>query len=198
LSDPYAAGSSVNTDSKTSAHGSSNLSTSFYITTLTKLQEEKKTYTEKLENARGDDIFKYLLLIDASALESYVVQTRIQAKESFQNSKYIAIAGFALIAIGISLGIASNFVGVSTLDAAYLASLAGILTEFISGTFFYLYNRTLQQLNLFHQRMLASKQIATSLLANSLIEDKGKRDDSKAELSKLLMSNSTNREQPEG
>ena len=198
MSDPYAAGSSVSTESRTSAHGLKNLSASFYINTLNKLQEEKKTYAEKFEKAQGDDIFKYLLLMDASMLESYVVQTRIQAKESFQNSKHIAVAGFALIAIGISLGIASKFMGVSTLDAAYLASLAGILTEFISGTFFYLHNRTLQQLNLFHQRMLTSKQIATSLLANSLIEDKSKRDDSKAELSKLLMSNSTHREQPEG
>jgi len=166
----------------------------YFISTLNKVREEKKTYTEKLETAKDYDVFKYLLLIDTAALEGYNAQTRLQAQESFRVSKYVAVVGFVLIAIGIGLGISSNFIGKSAIDAAYLASLAGILTEFISGVFFYLYNRTLQQLNRFHNSMLESKMTITSFLANSLIEDKNKRDDSNAELSKLLITKLTNKE----
>jgi hypothetical protein len=82
----------------------------------------------------------------------------------------------------------------TAINAAYLASLAGMLTEFISGVFFYLFNRTLQQMNLFHDKMLASRQVVMSFLANTLIEDRNKRDDSKAELSKLLMPGSAKKE----
>lgn len=169
--------------------GRPNIRASIYHA-YTKAQQDKKSYTDKLEETEGDDIFKYLLLIDTSALDGYVNQTRLQAEQSFQLSKYVAIVGFVLISIGIVLGIYSSYMGRNGLEAAYLASLAGILTEFISGVFFYLYNRTLQQLNLFHDKMLSSKQMIMSFLANSLVEDDVKRDDSKVELSKMLMSSS--------
>ncbi|MFB0505506.1 MAG: hypothetical protein ACETWT_02120 [Thermodesulfobacteriota bacterium] len=51
--------------------------------------KDKKTYTEKLETATGDSVFKYLLLINVSALEGYVAQTRQQAEQSFQLSKIV-------------------------------------------------------------------------------------------------------------
>lgn len=103
----------------------------------------------------------------------------------------MATIGFTLICVGIVVGIVSNFVGDITLDVAYLTSIAGILTEFISGGFFYLYNRTLQQLNRFHDKLLASKENSMALLASSSIKDDTKRDDAKAELSKLLLSEET-------
>jgi len=161
---------------------------------LKKAMEDRKIYTERLEKAKGDDIFRYLLLAESASLDQYVQQTRLQAQESFILSKRVAVVGFALIAIGIILGILAGFVGTTAINAAYLASLAGILTEFISGVFFYLFNRTLQQLNLFHDKMLASRQVIMSFLANTLIEDGNKRDDSKVELSKLLISGSARKE----
>ena len=166
-----------------------NIQASFFDA-LSKAQDDKKSYTAKLEETEGDDIFKYLLLIDTSALEGYVTQTRLQAEQSFRLSKYVSIVGFVLITIGIVLGAYSSYVSSSGLEVAYLTSAAGILTEFISGVFFYLYNRTLEQLNLFHDKLLSSKQIIISFLANSLIEDEVKRDDAKVELSKMLMTNS--------
>ena len=153
--------------------------------------KEKKDYTGKLEVAEGDAAFKYLLLIQVSALEGYVAQTRGQAEQSFQLCKRVAIVGFIIIAAGIIVGIVSNFTETMQLKVAYLASTAGILTEFVSGVFFYLYNRTLQQLNLFHDKLLATQQISMSFLSNSLISKVETRDASKVELSKLLMSRST-------
>lgn len=169
-------------------HSGSTYVTSFSVDAILKSEKNKKTYKEKLETATGDDIFKYLLLIDTSALEGYIAQTRLQAQESFDISKKIAIAGFVLIGFGILLGIISNFIGNNLLDVGYLTSIAGILTEFISGVFFYLYNKTLQQINRFHDKLTASKECSMSLLASSSITDTGKRDDAKAELCKLLLS----------
>ena len=158
------------------------------LDSLNEAREERKSYTQKLETAVGDEAFKYLLLINTYALEEYVAMTRLQAEQSFRLSKIASVIGFGLLIIGIVLGIYSNLSGGSILDAAYLTSIAGILTEFIAGVFFYLYNRTLQQLNLFHDKMIASQHVATSLMANSLIESEIKRDESKADLSKFLMS----------
>lgn len=153
-----------------------------------KAHKAKINYTHKLEEAQGDDIFKYLLLLNTSALEEYIAQTRLQAEQSFRLSKIVAVLGFGLITVGIMLGIYSNFSGIGSLDVAYLASVAGIIIEFISGVFFYLYNRTLQQLNLFHDKMISSQHVAMSFMANSLVADETKRDEIKADLSKMLMS----------
>nr|QNO44015.1 hypothetical protein FIDFODCG_00001 [Methanosarcinales archaeon ANME-2c ERB4]QNO44214.1 hypothetical protein EAPJJHLA_00005 [Methanosarcinales archaeon ANME-2c ERB4]QNO44793.1 hypothetical protein HJJCBNBL_00005 [Methanosarcinales archaeon ANME-2c ERB4] len=162
--------------------------TKFFVGELGRAQSDKKSFTEKLEAAQGDDIFKYMLLLNTSALEAYIAQTRLQAEQSFRLSKIVALVGFGILVVGIILGIYSSLSDRTCLDAAYLTSVAGILTEFISGVFFYLYNRTLQQLNLFHDKMLSSEHVAMSFIASSLITDEIKCDECKTELSKILMS----------
>ncbi|MHA2168192.1 MAG: hypothetical protein ACXAAT_20275, partial [Candidatus Hodarchaeales archaeon] len=76
-----------------------------------KSQIKKESYIENLKAAKGDDIFKYLLLIDAEQLEGYVNQTRIQADKSFTLSRNGAIAGFMLLCGGIVLGWIFNILG---------------------------------------------------------------------------------------
>jgi len=153
-----------------------------------KASADKQTYTEKLERASGEDVFKYILLINVSALEGYVAQTRLQAEQSFRLSKWVAVIGFALIATGIGFGIYLNAKGDSNLEAAYLAATAGVLTEFISGVFFYLYNRTLQQINRFHDKLVAMQQLSMSYLSTSLVVDPSQRDAARIEISKSIIS----------
>lgn len=161
---------------------------------LKRASEQKQSYTRQLEKASGEEVFKYLLLINVSALEAYIAQTRIQAQQSFNASKWAAGIGFALIIVGIVLGIYySVYKETNILPAAYLAGIAGILSEFISGIFLYIYNRTLEQLNLFHERLISSQQTSMAFLANNLIPAGDKRDDCRAELSKVLMSKAVGR-----
>ena len=155
--------------------------------TSEKATTDKKTYADKLETASGDDIFKYILLTNMSALDAYVAQTRIQAAQSFRLSQIVAMIGFVLLAAGIGLGMYMSLNGKSTMDAAYLSSVAGIVTEFISGVFFYLYNRTLQQINRFHDKMVAMQQLTMSYLGSSVVADSQKRDDARVSLSTALV-----------
>lgn len=150
-------------------------------------QEDKRTYTEKLESAEGAEVFKYLLLIHTAALDGYVAQTRLQAEQSFRLARYIAVMGFALLVVGVAVGIYSGLVEKGGLPAAYIASVSGAVTEFISGVFFYLYNQTLQQLNRFHDRLVSSQHIAVSFLANDLVSDAQLRDKQKGELAGSLL-----------
>jgi len=145
-------------------------------------------YAQKLESASGPDMFKYLLLINVAAIDKYVAQTRIQAQISFQLCKRVALWSFVLIAAGVALAIYSTMWGDRQLGAAELSALAGIITQFIAAVFFYLYNRTLQQFNLFGEKVSGAERVAISLLANAAIGDEGKRDASTAELIKALLS----------
>jgi len=77
------------------------------------------------------------------------------------------------------------------LTPAYLASIAGILTEFTSGVFFYLYNRTIQQVNIFHDKILSSQQVSMAFMANSIIPDENKRTETQIDLAKSLVMKAT-------
>lgn len=152
-----------------------------------KASKEKRNYTEKLELASGDDIFKYILLIHLSALEGYISQTRIQAQQSFNLSRITAIIGFIMIATAISISIFTIYSGKGNLNASYISYVAGIFTEFIAGVFFYLYNKTLQQLNLFHNKLVNMQQTSMSFLVASMVSDDSKRDQAKVELANALI-----------
>src|SRR5688500_17341410 len=60
-------------------------------------RKDKATYQEKLESAKGPDIFKYIILINGASLELYVNQSREQAASSFVLSKRVAVGGFVLL-----------------------------------------------------------------------------------------------------
>jgi hypothetical protein len=150
-------------------------------------RRDKTSYIVKLEEADREDTFKYVLLINLAALEQYIAQTRIQAQQSFGLSRVIAVAGFTVLVVGVGFGIYSNLAGKGSLDAAYLAAIAGTISQFISGIFFYLYNRTLQQLNRFHDRLIASQNMAVAFLASEAVADNDTRDKAKIDLARELM-----------
>lgn len=154
---------------------------------LQSAKADRRKYAAKLEGATGDDVFKYLFLLNFSELHQYISQTRLQAQQSFVLSVVTSVIGFVLVASGVILGIVSNFVGGVTISTAYLSAISGILTEFISGVFFYLYSTTLRQLNLFHAKMVESENVSVSLLANSLISEAAKKDEGMLQLSTALM-----------
>ena len=129
--------------------------------------DDKRTYEEKLEKAQGTNVYKYVLLINISALEGYVAQARLQAQQSFNLSRFVAITGFIIVAVAIGLSVYLTIIGNQNLNAAYLAGIAGVLTEFIAGVFFFLYSKTLSQINLFHDKLVDMQKTALSHIAES-------------------------------
>lgn len=136
-----------------------------------KSYDAKLTYVDKLERASGIDVYKYVLLINVAALEGYVAQARLQAQHSFNLSRVIAIIGFAIVAIAIVISVFLTMNGNDNLNAAYLSAIAGIFTEFISGVFFYLYSKTLTQINLFHDKLVDMQKTALNHIVNTQVKD---------------------------
>lgn len=163
------------------------LGTEVLVKDVETAKKSEALYSEKMEEASGDEIFKYILLINVSSMERYVAQTRIQAEQSFVLCKRISLTGFIMIAFGIALGVYLTVATDNKMDVAYLSASAGIIAEFISGVFFFLYSRTLQQINRFQNRLAAMQQTAMSILLVGNVNDENKRDDTKAELSQALL-----------
>ena len=145
------------------------------LSSAKKSADDKRTYEQKLEIAKGTEIYKYVLLINIAALEGYVAQARLQAQQSFNLSKGVAIAGFTIIAVAIVLSVALTVQGTTNLSAAYLAGVAGVLTEFTSGIFFFLYSKTLAQINVFHDKLVDMQKTALMHLSESARADDSPR-----------------------
>lgn len=155
--------------------------------------EDAKNYEEKLAAATTpDDRLKFLLLISLAAFEKYVAQTRLQADASFRLCKRISNFSWILIAVGILGSMSSTILetklGIKALDPAKVSALAGVLTQVIAAIFFYLYNRTLQQFNLFGDKLSEAQRIALALAVGNGIANADKKDAAAADLIKALLS----------
>jgi hypothetical protein len=75
------------------------------------------------------------------------------------------IVGFALISIGIYYTVNGR---TNATPVAILSGLSGIVTEFISAVFFYLYSQTVRQMKAYHDSLLAVQNV---LLSFKLVGD---------------------------
>jgi hypothetical protein len=154
-------------------------------------EDEKREYQEKLEQASPDNVFRYVYLINNASVEKYVQQSRDQAESAFGLSKKVAIGGFALMAAGIVIGLISQFTD-HALTTAYLAGIGGVLTEFIAGVFFWMYNRTLQQINLFYEGMMTQQHEALAAIGRA--SESGREADKGRTLARMIESDALDAE----
>jgi hypothetical protein len=114
---------------------------------------DQQHFQKELEDAPPDRVFRFVFLINNASVEKYVNQSRQQAEKSFWPSASVSVCGFLLLVATIVIGIKAELSGHS-LSVAYLSGVVGALTQFISGVFFWLYNRTLKQITLFYKEIM--------------------------------------------
>jgi hypothetical protein len=119
-----------------------------------------------------------LVEINVTRLDEYYNEVKRHTVYSFSFALIVGLVGFALIVVGIFLGYDGE-----RLTTAYLAGISGILIEFISGVFFYLYNKTVKQLKLYHDNLI---DLQNTLLSFQLIERVNKPSDKDAIISKIV------------
>lgn len=161
-----------------------------YLHEARQSSDTRRSYVEKLETASEDKIFLHYLLANLSAHVELITQARLQAQESFQWSKRVAIFGFIGIFFGVVYAVVSTINEWGALAPAYLSALAGIVAEFISGIFFFLYTNTIKQVNLVRGDLQESKTIALAALMNERIQNTEARDAAHADISKRIITNS--------
>lgn len=106
--------------------------------------------------------FDSLVRINVENLGDYYELVRHHTNNSYRASLIVAVIGFLLICTGLVATSLSNH-GVGKIAAG-----AGIITEFISAIFFYLYNRNVSQLKDYHDSLLAVQNV---LLSFKLVDD---------------------------
>jgi hypothetical protein len=109
--------------------------------------------------------FDKLVEINLTNLEAYYSMVKAHANNSFIVVIYSGILGFLLIITGLCYGF---FWTTADKTITYIAAGSGVITEFISGIFFYIYNKTVGQLKDYHDSLLHVQNV---LLSFKLIGD---------------------------
>jgi hypothetical protein len=127
------------------------------------------TGPETKDRRETGDYFDALVRINVENLAGYYSLVKVHTNKSFLVAIAAGIAGFVLLAAGLVLG----FVGKGD-KMTYISTGAGVVTEFIASVFFYLYNRTIQQMKEYHDSLLDVQNV---LLALKLVDDTEESDD---------------------
>lgn len=114
--------------------------------------------------------FVELVSMNISNLRAYYDLVKSHTNKSFMASVAAGITGFLLILWGVYGGLSDP----TKIDAAKLSAYTGIIIEFISGVFFYLYNRTVLQLKAYHDSLLDVQNV---LLSFRCVEGAGINDE---------------------
>ncbi|WP_242620265.1 TRADD-N-associated membrane domain-containing protein [Shewanella maritima] len=140
--------------------------------------EARKNIIRPINNDVAPTYFDRLVDINVSNLSDYYRMVKEHTDKSFLASISAGCIGFILIITGLIIGF-TDFKNSESI--AYLSAGSGVVVEFISGVFFYLYNKTTLQLKGYHDSLV---NIQNVLLSFKIIED---TEDSKT---KLEMTNS--------
>jgi hypothetical protein len=139
--------------------------------------------SEDLQGALEQDFVTNLVRINFKYIDAYYLQTRIQADKSFTVTVVAAVVSLILILVGIALmyiggisatpattagttstvSIAASLAGGQATAAATLSAAAGILGQFISAVFFYLYNQTVAKMADYHRKLVFTQNIGLAL-----------------------------------
>lgn len=127
--------------------------------------------------------FDSLVKINVDNLAEYYSLVKVHTNNSFRASLLVGLIGFGLILIGVIAG----FGGADTATPAKIAAVSGVVTEFISGVFFYLYNRTVRQLKEYHDSLLSVQNVLLSFKLVNDTEDTAAKRDMTAQMCKFLL-----------
>jgi hypothetical protein len=129
--------------------------TSFKLTgmefDLRPIRAERKEIEQRIASRDRTqlDIFSVIQL-GLNQINEYYTINKSQARNSFRVSMGAMVVGLLALSIGIVL----NYKQPQHTTVPTLSAISGVLLQFSGGAYFYLYNRTLQQLNFFYETLV--------------------------------------------
>jgi len=139
---------------------------------LEQLREERVEINRKIEQEQEPDIF-HTIQLSLNELNQYYTINKAQATTSFRFSIAAIVAGLAIIITGIIL----NFTDSKAIEVTYIAGVSGILLEFIGGAYFFMYKKSLEQVNFFFGQLIKVQDTMLAINLADAIKEDGKKID---------------------
>ncbi|MBD5534505.1 MAG: hypothetical protein HDQ99_02370 [Lachnospiraceae bacterium] len=109
-----------------------------------------------IQNQPDYDVFKLLYKNVRESTEYYIISKR-QANKSFILAIISCVFGVVIYICGFLI------VAISNKDIAIFTTIAGTVVELVSGLSFWMYNKSLKQLNEYHKRLSSTEKYLISI-----------------------------------
>lgn len=136
---------------------------------LARLENEKNELKNKIEAKNSIEIF-YTIQLSLNQLNEYYTINKAQAKSSFRFSIFAIVIGLLTIVSGIWLFYLNES---PNLSLTIMTGFAGMLLEFIGGAYFFMYKKSLEQVNFFFGQLI---KIQDTMLSINLTKNIGNED----------------------
>lgn len=139
------------------------------------LQLERDEIRKRLNESRNEEIKKEENVFDTIQLSlnqitEYYTINKSQARNSFTLSVFAIISGLVTLTVGIWIFYLKEE---PNIDMTIITGISSVLMEFIGGAYFYLYNKSLKQLNFFYEKLVKMQDTMLAIqLTESLQEEK--------------------------
>lgn len=141
----------------------------------------------QLKMGEQPDVFQ-IVQLNLNQLTEYYTINKSQARKSFNFSVVAIAAGLVTIVAGVWL-IYSKKLGISV---GTISAVSGLLLQFFGGANFYIYNKSLNQMNYFYDRLMQMQDAMLSIKVGDQIGDSTLKDKVKQHIvSQLLLKPST-------
>jgi hypothetical protein len=142
--------------------------------------EQRRRFTEMLGAAEGEDVIRYLLVLNAIECQGYVAETKIQAHRSFRYLVLFGALGFFTLVGAMAAMMQGAETGVT------LPVIAGVLMQVLSGIFMALHISASRRMERFHTSLRGVQETVLALYVRGLLDPEGTGEESRQVISVLL------------
>jgi hypothetical protein len=123
----------------------------------TEVKKAVETAIKQFDELESDDVLK-LMRRNVAELREYYTIHKQQARKSFTSALIICFLGFILFVTGVIVVYLTD-----NKNVIVWTTLSGAIVEIVSGLFFWLYSKSLKQINIFHESLLKSEKFLTAI-----------------------------------
>jgi len=147
------------------------------------VKKEVERVVERMKEPPKDVLS--LMRRNVAELREYYTINKQQARNAFSAAIFVCFLGFVLFGAGVVL----SYVFPSTQGAVEYSTIGGAIVEVIAGLFFWLYSKSIKQINLFHRSLQETQRFLTAIQLVEKISENG-RDTAYAYIIQSVVDNS--------
>ena len=138
---------------------------------LNEIKKERNEIKKRISKAPQVDIFDTVQL-GLNQLTEYYTINKSQARNSFRFSIFAIVLGLITIVGGIWIFYLRD---IPNLQLATISSISGTLIETIGGLYFFIYKKSLEQLNYFYDKLTETQNIMLAVKLAESMENEEKK-----------------------
>lgn len=138
---------------------------------VTDLKQERLAIQEKIRERTSSNIIE-IIQLNLNQLDEYYTINKNQARNSFYTSLFLIFLGFLTITFAIVISLSNPNLNISI---PVISGISGVLLQFIGGANFFIYRKTLEQVNRFYNNLIKTQDTMLAIELCRQIDDDEKK-----------------------